>query len=216
MENSCYKSKLLAVAVNSDKGNYVLDIMKKAGISGCTKVFGKVCDEMSETNVSCVQQNILLSITNSDPNPIIDAIAKAALADCSLKITIMLFGSFNFDLNADSCPDDTLKRSTQMKSKMNLIVTIVNRSHTTELMTAAREAGARGGTIINARGTGTEEDANFFGISLAPEKEMLLILSKAEDTQQIVDAIKNQPIFNERGAGIVFTLNAEQAFFFNE
>jgi len=76
-------------------------------------------------------------------------------------------------------------------------------------MSAARTAGAGGGTIIDARGTGTPEDATFFGIHLAPEKEMLLIVASNEDTPSIVNAIKNQPALNERGAGIVFTLNIE-------
>ena len=95
---------------------------------------------------------------------------------------------------------------------MKLIITIVNQGYCEDLMTYAREAGAKGGTIVNARGTGTEEHAKFFGISLAPEKEMLLIVASNEDAPSIVSAIKNQPFISERGAGIVFTLNIEESF----
>lgn len=98
---------------------------------------------------------------------------------------------------------------------MKLIITIANRGHCEDLMSAAREAGAQGGTILNARGTGTEEDETFFGIHLAPEKEMLLILANNEDTSNIVETIKNQPTLNSPGAGIVFTLNIEEAFLLN-
>ena len=96
---------------------------------------------------------------------------------------------------------------------MKLIVTIVNRGYAEDLMSAARTAGAGGGTILNAKGTGTEEHAAFFGISLAPEKEMLMIVANPEDTANIVQAIKDQAVFDERGAGIIFTLNIEESFF---
>lgn len=98
---------------------------------------------------------------------------------------------------------------------MKLIITIVNQGYCEDLMPAAREAGAQGGTIVNARGTGTEDDETFFGIHLAPEKEMLLIVANNEDASNIVQTIKNQPILNERGAGIVFTLNIEESFLLN-
>ncbi|MDD3594125.1 MAG: P-II family nitrogen regulator [Candidatus Gastranaerophilales bacterium] len=196
-------TKLLAVAVNEDYGDYVLDVMRKAGVSGCTRLLGEVHDEKGES-VYYDSQCILLSIINSDPCKIINAISNTALQDRSLKITVLLFKVFTSD------------RSTKMEPEMKLIVTIVNRIHTEELMSVARQAGAQGGTIIGARGTGTEEDAIFFGVRLAPEKEMLLILTPVEDAPQIIEAIKSQSVFNERGNGIVFTLNIEQSFSFND
>ena len=96
---------------------------------------------------------------------------------------------------------------------MKLIVTIVNKGYCEELMIAARGAGAGGGTIVNARGTGTEEDTTFFGIHLVPEKEMLLIVANDENASGIVSAIKNQPALNTQGGGIIFTLNIEETVF---
>ncbi|MCL2306283.1 MAG: hypothetical protein FWC43_13140 [Planctomycetaceae bacterium] len=98
---------------------------------------------------------------------------------------------------------------------MKLIVTIVNRGYSDELMAAARLAGANGGTILNARGTGTAEDAIYWGINLTPEKEVLLIVANPEDAANITEAIRSQNAFNERGAGIVFTLNLAESFFPN-
>ena len=72
------------------------------------------------------------------------------------------------------------------------------------------QAGARGGTILGARGTGTEEDVKFFGISLSPEKEFLLIISENAATDAILQALGSQPVFSEPGGGIVFTANIER------
>ena len=60
--------------------------------------------------------------------------------------------------------------------KFDLIVTIVNRGFADEVMNAARAAGAHGGTILWARGSGVHETEKFFGISIQPEKELVLIL----------------------------------------
>lgn len=98
---------------------------------------------------------------------------------------------------------------------MKLIVSIVNRGHCDELMSLARSAGAQGGTILNARGTSTEEDTTFFGIHLAPEKEMLLIVATPEDAPNIVEALKRNPFLCEPCAGIIFTLNIEDVYFLN-
>ncbi len=72
-------------------------------------------------------------------------------------------------------------------------------------LAVARKAGAKGDTIINARGTGIEDDVKFFGISLAPEKEMLLIVADKDHAPAILDVLSGLPVFSEPGGGIVYT-----------
>lgn len=66
-----------------------------------------------------------------------------------------------------------------------LIVAIVNRGHVDTVMDAAREAGAMGGTVVHAKGTNPGGTSQFFGMSIAEEKEMLLILSAGCDKGQL-------------------------------
>ena len=77
-------------------------------------------------------------------------------------------------------------------------------------MHAARKAGAGGGTIINARGTGREEDVKFFGITIVPEKELVLILAEQEKAPRILEAIRATPCLTERGMGIAFCIGVER------
>ena len=56
-------------------------------------------------------------------------------------------------------------------------------------MDAAREAGAGGGTVVKARGTGGEENRKFFGFSIAEEKELHLIVTPAQGRNPIMKAI---------------------------
>ena len=73
--------------------------------------------------------------------------------------------------------------------KHDLILTIVNRGFADEVMSAAKAAGAFGGTVVNARGTGTHELQHFFGAIIQPEKELVMILTEREKRNSIMEAI---------------------------
>jgi len=102
------------------------------------------------------------------------------------------------------------KGENMLESSHELITVIVNTGYADDVMVAAREAGATGGTIINARGTGKEEDVTFFGVPLVPEKECLLILVQREKTQDIMNAICELPCLKQAGMGIAFCMDVEQ------
>ncbi len=90
--------------------------------------------------------------------------------------------------------------------KYSLIVTIVNRGYCDEVMDAARDAGARGGTIIYGHGAGLHEADTFFGISIHPEKELVLILADNDTRPAIMQAIVKKVGMTTEGAGISFSL----------
>jgi len=88
-----------------------------------------------------------------------------------------------------------------------LIVVIVNSGFEEEVMSAARDAGARGGTIFNARGTAESQDlVKFMGITLHPNKEIVFILTTLEARDDIMNAIKKNTGLATAGAGILFSL----------
>lgn len=88
----------------------------------------------------------------------------------------------------------------------SLIITIVNRGYADLVMEAAREAGAQGGTILHARGSGIHENEKFFGIAITPEKDVVLILIKTDQQQQVLHAITQRAGLNKEGNGLTFTL----------
>lgn len=92
-----------------------------------------------------------------------------------------------------------------MTTDHTLITCIATYGHADDIMGVAREAGAKGGTVLGARGTGTEDDVKFFGISLVPQKEILLIVVQSDQVRAIMDAVCGMSIFSEPGSGIVYT-----------
>ena len=90
--------------------------------------------------------------------------------------------------------------------KFELIVVLVNSGFSELVMDAAREVGARGGTIIRARGTGTKDMEKRYNIVITPDKEMILILVKETIRDQMLSAIYKAAGLGTNGQGIAFAL----------
>lgn len=86
------------------------------------------------------------------------------------------------------------------------IIAIVNSGYTDLVMNAAREAGARGGTIISGRGTGNKDIEKFYGIEISPEKEVVMILVPNSIKDDVMLAINKQAGMDTMGHGIAFSL----------
>lgn len=87
-----------------------------------------------------------------------------------------------------------------------VIFAIVNSGFAEEAMEVAREQGARGGTILNARGVAKEEAAAFFGITLHEEKEVLMLVVERAIRDQVLTALYKQMGMAKKARGIVFSL----------
>lgn len=92
-----------------------------------------------------------------------------------------------------------------MESTHELIVAIYERGYTDMVMDAAREAGAAGGTTINAKGTAAGAE-KFFGLTLAVEKEIVFIVSDVNKKKDIMKAIMQKAGVDSKAHAIVFSL----------
>ncbi len=93
-----------------------------------------------------------------------------------------------------------------MEKEFELIITIVNRGFSDVVMDSAKAAGARGGTILHARGTGANAESKFFGITIQPEKDMVMILAKYGERDKIMRAIATGAGLTTEGCGLTFSL----------
>ena len=87
-----------------------------------------------------------------------------------------------------------------------VIFAIVNAGFAEEVMDVAKEQGARGGTIINARGVAREEAAAFFGITLHADKEILMMVVEKGIRDAVLNAIYKEMGMAKKARGIVFSL----------
>ena len=97
--------------------------------------------------------------------------------------------------------ESTLKNTTH-----DLIIVIAEQGYTNIIMDAARTAGAYGGTVVHAKGTGMEAAEKFMGVSLAAEKEMVFIVTRTEQKNAIMQAIMKEAGLDSKAKSIVFSL----------
>lgn len=87
-----------------------------------------------------------------------------------------------------------------------LIVSIVNQGFADAVMDAARKGGARGGTILKAKGTGADYARKFFGVSITEEKEIVYVVARKEDRDGIMRAVMDDAGTTSEARGAVFSL----------
>ena len=87
-----------------------------------------------------------------------------------------------------------------------IVLVIANEGHTDTVMEAAREAGARGGTVLHGKGTGSQESAKFFGVSIASEKEVVLIVAKSSEKAAIMKSVIDKAGTQTDAGAVVMSL----------
>ena len=93
-----------------------------------------------------------------------------------------------------------------MNTTHELIVVILNEGCSDMVMAAARPAGATGGTVLAGKGTGARESEKFLGISLASEKDVVLIVAEKTKKAAIMKAIMQNAGPGTQAGAICFSL----------
>lgn len=95
-------------------------------------------------------------------------------------------------------------------SDLSLIVSIVRKGWGSAVLDASVKAGARGGTVLYGRGAGINEQEKIFGLSIEPEKEIVLTVVRADLVDKVLGDIVRAADLNDTGRGIAFVLPVEK------
>ena len=98
------------------------------------------------------------------------------------------------------------KKQPSFKFDNELVVVICQSGYTDMVMDAAREGGARGGTVIHAKGTASKELARFLNISIADEKEVILIVADNNEKATIMQSVIKNAGSKTDAKAIAFSL----------
>lgn len=194
-----YDYQILTI-VDHGVGERIADLTREKGARGGTILVGRgELDSriLRALALADVEKDILLTLVTADQiDAILESIQDAPVyrrRKDGMALVVRTGGQ-------------TMNNNTEQE----LISIIVNRGYAEDIMNAARKAGAKGGTIMNARGTGKPDDVKFFGVSLVPEKEQLLILADRADSSAIQEAINALPCLTTPGIGIMYTTPVER------
>lgn len=94
--------------------------------------------------------------------------------------------------------------------KFEMIMCIVNAGYAAGVMEEARKEGARGGTIVHARGTANKEAEKFFHITVQPDKDLLILIVPASIKDRVLHAIYKNAGLDSAGQGIAFSVPVDR------
>ena len=94
----------------------------------------------------------------------------------------------------------------------HLITCIVDKGRAEKVIEAASKGGSKGGTIMNARGSGIHETDKIFSMDIEPEKEVVLIVSEAHLTEPITSNIAKELDIELPGNGIIYVQDINSCY----
>ncbi len=98
-----------------------------------------------------------------------------------------------------------------MENKIVLVMSIVNNGFSDKVMDIARKLGARGGTILNASGSASVDAEKLYGITINPEKEVVMILVSNDIVKDLLNLLYQEVGSDTEAQGIAFTLPVDEA-----
>ncbi|HHY24957.1 MAG TPA: PII family protein [Clostridiaceae bacterium] len=227
MENELTSNKnckLIITIVKKGMGSKVVGATREAGAQGGTIVFGRgIADENIYLDILSInydpEKEVIFTIVSEN---IVDNIFDAITEKCHMEkpgrgIAFMIplkgFEGVCIMNKLEGCFMKDLKETGEtkkVKPEFDLIITIVNKGDSWDVVEASKKAGAEGGTIIGGRGTGIHENLKILGIPIEPEKEIVLTLIPRSITEKVLDSVKNAVGLDKPGRGIAFVLDVEK------
>ncbi len=97
--------------------------------------------------------------------------------------------------------------------KFKLIVVMSQDELTEKAIETARSHGATGCTVVtNARGEGLNPPSTFFGLTVAGQRDIILLLVEEHQSRHILEAIGDACGFEAKpGTGVAFQVDIEDA-----
>ncbi len=208
--------ELIYVIVNYGMGSKILHKAKEYGIGGGTIFLAKGTVSNSLLNfLSLYDERKEIVIFGADKNT-----ADYALDELNKEFQFekpnhgIVFSVSACNIVGSRCYkyENIEERRSVNKPMYQLIITIVNRGKAEDVIEAANAAGSKGGTIINARGSGINETIKLFNMDIEPEKEMVMIISNVDVTESIVLSIREKLEIDKPGNGIVFIQDVNKVY----
>ena len=202
--------------VNFGLGSKVLKIAKAQGATGGTIFLGRgtiknrvleildLCDIRKEIVFMIVERQVGLKALEALHRKLLLQKSNHGIA-FSLPVSC-IFGMPHIECGCAG------HRSKEVDSMYKAIFTVVEKGQAENVIDAAGKAGARGGTIINARGSGIHETRKIFDMDIEPEKEFVLILAETGTAEAVAGAIRADLKIDEPGKGIIFMLDINEAY----
>ena len=208
--------RLICCVVNRGEASRVLKFAKKYGVKEGVVSMGKGTLNsrlLTFLKIAEVRREIVSMVVETElANEAIKGISKDMEFEKphnGIAFTHPVTGLFGSKHKVDKNRETTNEVESNMYSA---IYVIVEKGNAEDIIEAANNAGARGATIVNARSSNIEEKQTLFSIEIAAEKEKVIIITKNDMKDTIVEALKKHMNIDEPGNGIIFVMEVNEVY----
>lgn len=206
--------EMLVVIVEQNKASKVLHLADEKGVTASVAMLGRGTASRTIFNYLGLNDKkkavLMLFGKTEEITDLADYLVEKLEMDKPNHGIAYIESAFNvFGTEDNANGSENIKRGENM---YNAIYTIVEKGNADDVIEAAQKAGSRGGTVMHARGSGSEEARKVFNMLIEPEKEIVLIISEEAKTKDIVESIRKETQIEEEGKGIIFVTRVAQTY----
>jgi nitrogen regulatory protein PII len=208
--------ELICVIANSGMGSKILKTAKNCGVHGGTITLARGTANnriLDYFGLSDIQKEILYMVAEKEiSDKVLDKVNleyKLSKPNHGIAFTTSICRTVG--LRMSQCDNVESERG-EDNTMYQVINVIVDKGKAEDVIEAAMKAGSKGGTIVNARGSGLHETSKLFSMDIEPEKEVVIILSEVEMTESITSAIRTDLKIDEPGKGIIYVQDVNKAY----
>ena len=215
MEN--IKTKLLITITDKNKNQRIKNLYKKHDIKYSLELngYGTASNSILEYfGLEEVHKKIIISVIpyNIEGRLLEDLHKKIKIYEpgkgIAFTLSIKSASRYLSKIYENYVGDDIVMKNDK---KYELIVLIVSEGYANIAMNAAKRKGAFGGTLLNGVGLGSAEATKILGITIEPEKEVVLILTEENNKKELMEEISENVGLATEGRGICFSLPVDNA-----
>ena len=191
--------KMLVTVVNRADGDKTVQMLDKYDFFlqfSCDAEGTQGSEFLALLGLGTIEKSAVFSVAPGE-------LADKALADIQENLELEKAGmGIAFTVPLDS--EEGVKMNNN--ADFSMILTVVNPGNSEEVVKVAKDAGARGGTIIKAKQTTANDVVKFLGIAVQSDKEIVAIVTSQEKKQTIIEAINENFGMQSNTQGIVLSV----------
>ena len=139
---------------------------------------------------------------------------RGAVTSGGIAFSVPLTGLSNLVLATIAYKTDLKKGDNKMsgehKGENSLILITCNQGTSGVVMETAKKAGARGGTVLRARLSGVEELEGSYGLSMTPEKEILMIIVPNGIRNAVMESVNQAHGLRSEAEAVICSLSVDR------
>lgn len=214
------KVKCLVAVINPEKSKFVVEICQRYGMQFTCGIpaLGTARSELLDyLGIGETDKELLFSFL---PSCLEDRVLEEIAARIHIRkpghgiiFTISLSSMsvlFRQKVMQSRKQEGSMGHIEQIERQYELVLAVVERGFHDQVMDAAREAGATGGTVLHARSLHDEDVTSFLGIQLQGEKDVVAILTGAEEHTKVMQAVNVSCGLKTEARGLIFSLPVDR------